>query len=55
MCLVLEDIDFFFVCIDLLFIFYPPVGEIKNRHEPPAGRNFFFAIFLSKKIYDKNI
>ena len=22
--------------------------EIKNSHEPPAGRNFFFAISLSK-------
>ena len=29
-------------------------GEIKNSHEPPAGRNIFFAISLSKKIYDKN-
>ena len=26
------------------------LGEIKNSHEPPAGRNSFFAISLSKKI-----
>ena len=25
------------------------MGEIKNSHEPPVGRN------LSKKIYDKKI
>ena len=25
-------------------------GEIKNSHEPPIGRNFFFAISLSEKI-----
>ena len=25
-------------------------GEITNSHEPPARRNFFFAISLSKKI-----
>ena len=24
-------------------------GEINKNHEPPAGRNFFFAISLSKK------
>ena len=30
-------------------------GEMKNSHEPPAGRNFFFAISLSKKIYVKKI
>ena len=27
------------------------LGEIKNRHKPPAGRNFF-TISLSEKIYD---
>ena len=31
-------------------------GKIKNSHEPPAGTNFFFfAISLSKKIYNKKI
>ena len=24
-------------------------GEIKNSHEPPTGRNFFFSISLFKK------
>ena len=37
-----------------LFPIHRP-GEIKNSHEPPAGRNSFFAISLSKKIYDKKI
>ena len=32
-----------------LFPIHRP-GEIKNSHEPPAGRTFFFAISLSKKI-----
>ena len=35
-----------------LFPIHQP-GEIKNSHEPPVDRNFFFAIILSKKIYDK--
>ena len=31
-------------------------GEIKNSHVPPANRNFFFfAISLSKKMYNKKI
>ena len=28
------------------------LGGTKNSHEPPANRNFFFAISLSEKIYD---
>ena len=31
------------------------LGEIKNSHQLAAGRKFFFAISLSKKIYDKKI
>ena len=34
-----------------LFPIHRP-GEIKNSHEPPAGRNVFFAISLAKKIYN---
>ena len=30
-------------------------GEIKNSHEPPAEETFFFAISLSKTLYDKKI
>ena len=37
-----------------LVVHYP--GEIKNSHKLPAGTNFFFfVIYLSKKIYNKNI
>ena len=31
------------------------LGEEKNSHEAPTGGNFFFAISLSKKIYDEKI
>ena len=32
------------------------LGEMKNSHELPVGRDFFFLkSLLSKKIYDKKI
>ena len=36
------------------FCIHWPV-EIKNSNEAPAGRNFFAAISLSTKLYDKKI